>query len=110
MKHSKISVAQSFTIALVMKGRMVFVGGVDSPLKASGADIAVAKNIQSNTISILSGVLQAVGLWRGQAEHANGAVAKRATVNGQPDWASQSQTLRFTTLSRLMGATGGITC
>lgn len=110
MKHSRISVAQSSTIARAMRGRMAFVGGAVSPSKVSGVGIVAVRNTLKNTCDILNGAVQASGPWREQDGRASDVVAKRAIVNGQGDSASRSQTLRFITLFRLVGTTEGIMC
>jgi len=110
VKHSKISMAASTTIARAMRDRIVCAGGVGNRLKASGHAIVVARSIRSNTKSTSHGAQLASGPWKEPTIYASTVGASRDIRSEQPTILSQNLILRFTTLFRSKEGIGTTTC
>jgi len=106
VKHSRVSVALSLTIALGMRGRIGYAGGVGNHLRVKGYATVAVLNIRQSTTDTLNGGQRADGHWKGLiAPVKDVGVRKDIRDAIQARTGSINPTLRFTTLFRLMEQT-----
>jgi len=110
VKHSKISMVASTTIARAMRDRTACVGGVGNHLKASGHAIVAAQSILGNMKNTSHGAPLVGGPWKEPTIHASAVDASKDTRSEQLATLSQNLILRSTTLSRSMEGIGTTMC